>query len=55
MILGVEDDMDKALNVMTIMEEENINPRGRTLRYLGNSLKAKNMDVPFAIPDIPVS
>ncbi|XP_064624156.1 leucine-rich PPR motif-containing protein, mitochondrial-like [Lineus longissimus] len=49
----VENDMDKALNVLSVMEEENLNPRGRTLRYLGKTLMSKGKEVPFEIPDIP--
>ncbi|KAL5009364.1 hypothetical protein ScPMuIL_014945 [Solemya velum] len=40
----------KAVDLLTRYEEEDIQPRARTLRYLGKVLQSKEMEVPFQIP-----
>ncbi|KAL5281307.1 LRPPRC family protein [Megaselia abdita] len=46
-----ENDPQKALNLWTKMQEENIVPTDTFLIRLSNFLKENNMEVPFAIPN----
>lgn len=41
---------DKALGLWTLLQEEGEIPSEQFLNYLGNHLKSKNREVPFAIP-----
>lgn len=41
---------DKALGLWTLLQEEGEVPSEQFLTYLGNYLKSKNCEVPFAIP-----
>ncbi|CAH1792411.1 unnamed protein product [Owenia fusiformis] len=52
---GVAKQPEKALDVYTMYDEENILPRPRTLRYLASVLKSADMDVPFEVPNVKSS
>lgn len=43
-------DVDRALEVWTSLQEENINPSDRTLRFLADFLKEQGREVPFVVP-----
>lgn len=45
---------EKALNVWTLMQDENIQPSDRTLRYLGQFLRRSDVTVPFEVPPNPI-
>ncbi|XP_064602820.1 leucine-rich PPR motif-containing protein, mitochondrial-like isoform X2 [Liolophura sinensis] len=47
---ALEKDWSKALNVLIDYEEEGIQPRARTLRYLAKALEGDGQPVPFDIP-----
>ncbi len=38
--------------MLVTFEEERIEPRRRTLRYLAMTLKSNNQKVPFNVPDV---
>ncbi|XP_077997055.1 leucine-rich PPR motif-containing protein, mitochondrial-like [Glandiceps talaboti] len=45
-----QNNWQKCLDTWTKMQEEDVNPRERTLRYLANTLKTHGQEVPFDIP-----
>lgn len=44
-------DYAKAQEMLTVFEEHNIQPRGRTLRYLANVLQTAGLPVTFSVPE----
>ena len=44
------DDVSKAINLWTQMQEENVLPKAEFLRKLAKFLKKKGQPVPFAVP-----
>ena len=48
---GANKDYTKALDVLTIYEEENCQPTPRTLRYLAVAFKSVGLQVPFEVPE----
>lgn len=49
-----ENNVQKALGVWTLMQEEDVHPSVQTLNFLGEFLKKNNEPVPFAIPSVRV-
>lgn len=48
----VNGDWQRADAVWNKMQEENIIPRGRTLRLLAEILRNSNQEVPFDVPEV---
>uniref|UniRef100_T1IYE6 Pentacotripeptide-repeat region of PRORP domain-containing protein n=1 Tax=Strigamia maritima TaxID=126957 RepID=T1IYE6_STRMM len=47
-------DHENALDVWTLMQEEDVRPSERTLVFLANILKRNDRSVPFAVPEVKV-
>ena len=51
---GLNDQLDKAMTIISTYEQKGVKASGRTLRYLANALKFNGRDVPFDIPESKV-
>lgn len=52
MISEDKNDWKKAEATWTKMQEENVIPRERTLRFLADILKSNDQEVPFELPEV---
>ncbi len=53
--VGFKKDWNSALDMLVTFEEEGLQPRDRTLRYLAMALESDNQEVPFKVPDVTSS
>ena len=50
-VSGATKNFEKVMDVYHRFEEQNIEPRRRTLVYLSKLLSANDMEVPFKVPE----